>query len=58
MRGRDVNPKTKKERDKANRAINRAIDAIITLTDEGWGCDTTERILESLNSLKIQYELW
>lgn len=53
-----MNPKTKKERDKANRAINRAIDAIITLTDEGWGCDTTERILESLNSLKIQYELW
>ena len=42
----------KRERD--NRRIERAIDEVIKIKDDGRGCDETERVLEILNRLLIR----
>ena len=43
---------TQKKQDWIERKINRAIDAMVDLQDEGYGCDATARILELLNELR------
>lgn len=42
---------TKTETERACRKVEIAINKIIDLKDIGFGCDTTERILEQLNHL-------
>ena len=51
---------TKKEIRRAIRKIEIAIDKIIDLQDDGFGCDATARILESLNALlsELQRKLY
>jgi hypothetical protein len=47
---------TQREKDKAVKKVERAIDAMVDLQSDGWGCDTTARVLEALNSLRNNIE--
>jgi hypothetical protein len=44
--------KTQKQKDRAERKVNKAIDAMMDLKADGFGCDTVERVLEMLNALR------
>jgi hypothetical protein len=48
----EVMRRTQREIDKAVKKVERAIDAMVDLQDDGWGCDTVTRVLEMLNSLR------
>jgi hypothetical protein len=41
-----------REIDKAVKKVERAIDAMIDLQDDGFGCDSISRVLEILNALR------
>ena len=45
-----------REIDKAVKKIERAIDAMIDLQDDGWGRDSVSRLLEMLNALRSMIE--
>lgn len=49
--------KSKREKDRAVKKIEIAIDKMIDLCDMGFGCDSTNRILDKLNSLKYEIEI-
>jgi hypothetical protein len=44
--------KTQREKDQAEKKLNRAIDAMIDLQDLGFGNSQLQRILDALNSLR------
>ena len=49
--------KTKREINWSLRKIEGAIDRMIDLQDEGFGCDNVSRILERLNDLHSKLEM-
>ena len=44
---------SKREIQRADRAITRAIDAVDLLRDLGFGCDATERAMEQLRRVQF-----
>lgn len=46
--------KTQREKDRAEKKCEIAIDKMVALQDSGFGCDTVTRVLDLLNSLQSQ----
>ncbi len=44
--------KTRREKDRAEKKVNRAIDALVDLQDLGFGSGDVQRILDALNALR------
>jgi len=44
------------EKDRGEKKVNRAIDAMVDLQDMGLGCDRVSRILELANELRHQIQ--
>jgi len=48
--------KTKSEKNKALKRVERAIDAMVDLMDMGFGTGDVQRVLDSLNHIRSQIE--
>lgn len=48
--------KNRKERERAVKKVERAIDALVDLQDLGFGSGDVQRILDALNSLRARLE--
>jgi len=53
---REMNMKSKRERNKAERKVNQAIDAMIDLQSNGFGSDAVQRALDLLNQIRNQLD--